>query len=100
MLSLRPQAQYVALQTARHRERSAEFRTRYAQRAGVEGTLSQGVRAFGLRRSRYVGLRKTHLQHVFTAMAMNWARVGAWLADTPLTPTRSSAFARLAVRSG
>ncbi len=100
MLSLRPQAQYLALQIARHRERSAEFRTRYAQRAGVEGTLSQGVRAFGLRRSRYVGLRKTHLQHVFTAMAMNWARVGAWLADTPLTPTRSSAFARLAVRSG
>jgi transposase len=24
-------------------------------RAGIEGTLSQGVRAFGMRRSRYVG---------------------------------------------
>jgi len=31
--------------------------------AGVEGTISQAVRGFGLRRSRYVGQAKTHLKH-------------------------------------
>ena len=32
-------------------------------RAGVEGSLSQGVRIAGLRQARYIGLAKTHLQH-------------------------------------
>jgi transposase len=31
-------------------------------RAGIEGTLSEGIRAHGLRRARYIGLAKTHLQ--------------------------------------
>ena len=46
---------------------SAEGKAQYAQRAGIEGTLSQGVRAFGLRRTRYWGVAKTHLQHVAIA---------------------------------
>jgi transposase len=31
----------------------------YAAHAGIEGTLSQRVRAFGLRQARYIGLAKT-----------------------------------------
>jgi transposase len=31
------------------------FKAPYKQRAGIEGTISHGVRAFGLRRSRYLG---------------------------------------------
>jgi transposase len=50
----------------------------YAKRAGIEGTISQGVRRSGLRRSRY--LAKTHLGHIFTAAAINLLRVGEWLA--------------------
>jgi transposase len=65
------------------------------RRAGVEGTLSQGVRAFGLRRSRYLGLAKTHLQHVITAGAMNLARLAAWFTGDPPEETRTSRFARL-----
>ncbi|WP_151756816.1 transposase [Dictyobacter vulcani] len=38
------------------------FQPRYALRAGIEATISQGVRTFDLRRSRYVGLPKTHVQ--------------------------------------
>jgi len=39
--------------------------------AGVEGTLSQGVNAFGLRRSRYRSfLAKTHLQQVLSSVAI------------------------------
>ena len=61
----------------------------------VEGTLSQGVRAFGLRRSRYLGLAKTHLQHMITAGAMNLARLAAWFTGVPPEETRTSRFARL-----
>jgi transposase len=54
-LTVRPQEQYLALQAARERESSEEFQREYARRAGVEGTISQGVRTCGLRRARYVG---------------------------------------------
>src|SRR4051812_6430255 len=64
-------------------------------RAGIEGTLSQAVRTLHLRRARYIGLAKVHLQHVLTAAALNLARVAAWLAGTPLARTRHSAFVRL-----
>lgn len=63
LLKLRPQAQYQALQTARERQLSAEFKQRYPQRAGVEGTLSQACVRFDLRRSRYIGKR----ENTFTA---------------------------------
>ena len=68
----------------------------YAQRQGIEGTISQGVRAFGLRRARYRGLAKTGLQNVATAAAINLDRLAAWLAGRPLAPTRTSRFAALA----
>ena len=63
----------------------------YALRQRIEATISQGVRAFGLRRSRYPGLTKTHLQHVGTAVAINLVRVVAWLDGDELAPTRVSA---------
>jgi transposase len=68
----------------------------YAQRQGVEGTISQGVRAFGLRRARYRGLAKTALQHLAIAAAVDLDRIAAWLAGRPLAPTRTSRFAALA----
>jgi transposase len=51
-LTLRPHEQYLALQAARSREGSEEFQAEYARRAGIEGTISEGVRAHGLRRAR------------------------------------------------
>ncbi len=62
---------------------------------GIEGTLSQGIRAFEMRRSRYIGQAKTHLQNVLTATAMNVVRTSVWLAETPRATTRQSAFVRL-----
>jgi transposase len=67
----------------------------YVRRAGVEGTLSQGVRAFDLRHARYLGLAKTHLQKLLTATVMNITRDLHWLAGDRPTQTRSSAFAKL-----
>jgi transposase len=99
-LTLRPQRQYEALQAARKRQETSEFRQLYAKRAGVEGTLSQGIRGFGLRHCRYIGLSKTHLQHIFTAMAMNSVRSVAWIHEVPHAKTRTSRFAALRVSTG
>jgi transposase len=95
-LRLPPQDQYEALTAARAWYASEEGIERYKQRAGVEGTLSQGVRTFGLRRTRYWGLPKTHLQHVATAAAINIDRIVAWLDERPRAQTRTSRFAALA----
>jgi transposase len=94
-VTLKPDAEYRALQAARGRQTTAAFAGEYARRAGIEGTISQGVRAFGLRRCRYVGHAKTHLQHLLTAAALNFARVADWIADHSPATTRRSAFEKL-----
>lgn len=94
-LTVRPEAEYRALQAARARERSEAFRELLACRAGVEGTHTQAIRRCGVRRCRYVGTAKTHLQHLLTGAALNFVRVAAWLAATPRARTRESAFLRV-----
>ncbi len=94
-ITLPVEERYRALLAARARETTEEYQTLYPRRAGIEGTLSQGIRAFDLRRSRYVGLIKTHLQHLVIAAAINFVRVGQWLHEIPLAKTRQSSFVRL-----
>jgi len=95
-IALRPKEQHEAIQAARNRQTTKGFQERYAKRSGIEGTISQGVRAFDLRTSRYIGLKKTHLQHVLTATAMNVRRLFQWkMEDTPFKH-RISRFAALA----
>lgn len=96
-LTFRPQKQHLALQAARERQATAAFQERYRMRAGVEGAISQGVRTFGLRHTRYVGEAKTRLQHIATAAAMNLTRLGAWLNGVPKARTRQSRFAALPI---
>jgi transposase len=97
-LTVKPQVYHEALQVARQRQETPEFKALYALRAGVESTLSQAVRRFDLRQSRYIGLVRTHLQQVLTATAMNIVRVIAWLRGKPLGDKKRPAghFARLA----
>ncbi len=94
-LTVRPQAQHEAIQAARQRQETSEFKAQYAQRAGIEGTHSQGVRRCGLRRTRYTGLAKTRLQHLITAVALNVIRLGEWWLGTPQAKTRCSPFTAL-----
>jgi transposase len=94
-ITIRPKEQYEALKERRQYELTPEYAAEYARRAGIEGTTSQGVRRCGLRRSRYLGLAKTHLGHVLTAAAVNFLRVADWLADVPRARTRRSTFATL-----
>jgi transposase len=96
-LPLRPQ--YLALVTARERQTTESFKQEYAVRSGVEGTVSQAVFSMGMRRTRYRGLAKTHLQHIATAAAINLQRALDWLLETPRSQTRKSHFARLALVS-
>jgi transposase len=97
-LTVRPQAHHEAIQAARQRQETAEFTAQYALRAGVESSLSQGIRRFDLRQSRYLGLARTHLQQLLNATAMNVVRVIAWLRGEPLGERRRKPghFARLA----
>ena len=77
-----------ALQAARQRQETPQFTAQYALRSGVESSLSQGIRRFDLRRSRYIGLARTHLRQLLTATAMNMVRVIAWLWGEPLGECR------------
>jgi transposase len=94
-ITIRPEQQHKALLAARQRTTTDTFDQLYAARAGIEGTLSQAIRVTGLRRARYIGLAKTHLQHIFSAAAMNITRIMRWLDEQPVAQTRTSAFARI-----
>ena len=96
MLAIHPdQEQHQALQKARLRQKAPDFKQKYAKRAGIEGTISQGVRGFDLRHARYRGLSKTRLQHLFVAASLNMVRMGAWLMQQPHAQTRRSRFKKL-----
>jgi adenine-specific DNA glycosylase len=95
-LKLPPREQHAALREMRAYIGSEEGRRVYAKRAGIEGTISQGVRSFGLRRARYRGEAKAHLQHVATAVAMNLDRIDGWQEGEPRAGTRTSQLVRLA----
>jgi transposase len=95
IIGLQAREHHEALQAARRGQETEEFRSRYAARAGIEGTHEQAIRRCGLRRCRYIGEAKAHLQHVLTAAAVNVVRLSEWWAGTPLAWTRCSRFAAL-----
>ncbi len=78
ILFLLSQREHEALQSARERQQTDAFREEYALRAGVESLMSQGMRAFELRKARYIGCARTHLQHILIAVAINIVRLVAW----------------------
>jgi transposase len=98
-LTLQPKEEHEAIQFARKRQRTEEFASLYSHRGGIEGTVSQGVRAFGLGQARYRSLKKTHFQELATATAVNVGRIANWLNEIPTAPTRRSRLAALAQAS-
>lgn len=75
-LTLHP---YRAVLLARRAEAETRaFREQLQLRAGIEGTLSELVRAHGLRQARYRGLVKLRLQGYFTALAVDLKRLARW----------------------
>ncbi len=94
-ITIRAREDFHALQAARQRETTPAFATAYTRRAGIEGTLSRGLRICHLRQTRYVGAAKTHLGHVLFAAGLNLLRLGEWFSDCPRAKTRRSPFATL-----
>lgn len=94
-LSIRPRPVHHAVAAARARQTTTGFKATYRLRAGVESTIRQAVAVTGTRRSRYRGLAKTHLQHVYSAIGLNLIRLDAYFNGLPLDRTRTSHLARL-----
>jgi transposase len=90
-----PRPLYEAQAATREKLSTENGRREYQNRAGIEGTLSQGVRRGSLRRSRYRGLQKTHLQEIAVATGINLLRTIIFLNDQPIAKTRTSRFAKL-----
>ena len=99
-LTVRPQAEHEAIQARRQYQETDAFRQAYAVRAGVEGVISQAAHTLGLRRARYRGLAKTHLQNVATATAVNLRRAVDWLLEKPTATTRTTRSVSSGCRSG
>ena len=95
-VTIYPQPAYDALQSARKRQHTEAFWQQYAPRSGIEGTMAQGNARADLRHARFIGLAKTQLQHVCTALGLNVLRLGAWFAEAKPHTTQHSAFAALA----
>ena len=93
---VRPKAEHEALQNMREQQKTEQWKERYNKRAGIEGTLARGIQVLGLRYTRYIGLAKTHLQHVLSAVALNVACLVSWLNGEPIPKVRVSRFAALA----
>ncbi|MGP3912996.1 transposase [Nonomuraea sp. 10N515B] len=94
-LTIRARPLQEALDQARADQTSNDWQDKYKLRAGVEGTMRQAVAVAGVRRARYRGLAKVHLEHVFSAVALNLIRLDAWWNGHPLDRTRIGHLARL-----
>jgi Transposase DDE domain len=94
-LTVPPRELHQAQTTARTEQNTTGWQARYAIRAGIEGTIHQAVTVTGTRRARYRGLHKTHLEHVFSATALNLIWLDAWWNGQPLDHTRTSHLTHL-----
>ncbi len=100
ILTLSPQPIHEARERRRAEQSTSAFQQRYGLRAGIEGTISEGLRCHGMRRARYRGQPKTQLQAKAIAAAINLVRIRQMLQRTalglPPRPKRPlSPFARL-----
>ena len=73
---------------ARTEQQTPDWQTRHAVRSGVEGTVNEFAHGHGMRRCRYRGQPKAHLQHVFTAIAVNIERLSGLPPSGETSPSR------------
>jgi len=98
VLTLKPRLLHETLAAARASQDTRSWQEKYRIRAGAESTMRQAVAVTGTRRARYRGLAKTHLEHVYSAVALNVIRLDAYWAGRPLDRHRTSHLARLEQR--
>ena len=98
-LTFRPRAAHEVLRAGRAAQETDEWKALYANRAGVEGAISQTVRSQGLRVMRYRGMAQARVQSVATAAGSNVGRVFNWFEGLPRAKTRVPRFARLVLQA-
>ena len=72
---------HMTVQARRNLCKTQDYQDRMHKRSAIEGSHSELVRGYGLRKCRYKGRLKTELQSLFTATACNlrrWARRLCW----------------------
>ncbi|MFD4947867.1 transposase [Streptomyces sp. NPDC058409] len=80
----------------RTEQQTPDWKARYAVRSGVEGTINEFAHGHGMRRCRYRGQPKAHLQHVLTAIAVNIERLsGRSVTKETSSPRPPTAFQTL-----
>ncbi len=94
-LTIPPRELHDVIIRARAGQVSSDWQQDYARRARAEATISQAAAVTGIRRSRYRGHAKTHLEHVYCATALNLYRLDAYWNNTPIDRKRTSHLARL-----
>lgn len=82
-ISFLPRNLYDLQARMREEQQTPAWRHQYAMRSGVESTMCEIAVGHRLRRGRYRGQRKTHLQHVLTAVGINLERLCAWEQPPP-----------------
>jgi hypothetical protein len=98
VLTIKPRPLHDTLAAARADQDTRSWQEKYRIRAGAESTMRQAVAVTGTRRTRYRGLAKTHLEHVYSAVALNLIRLDAYWNGKPLDRHRTSHLARLEQR--
>jgi hypothetical protein len=84
-----------ALQQRRWEQGTEAFGKRMHRRNGIEGTQSELIRGYGLRRTRYRGIKKVDLQNQFIGAACNvrrWLRMLAWEIEKGAAASPASRF--------
>ncbi|PBC92957.1 DDE family transposase [Streptomyces sp. Ag82_O1-15] len=72
----------------RAEQQTPDWQARFAVRSGVEGTVNEFAHGHGMRRCRCREQPKAHLQHVFTAIAVNIERLSALPSTGEAPPSR------------
>ncbi|MGW1550850.1 IS1182 family transposase [Streptomyces sp. NPDC002346] len=76
-------------------QQDPQWQRLYASRSGVEGTMNELVNGHRMRRCRYHGVAKAHVQHVLTAIAVNIERLSTQEPeDSTYRPRSPTAFQR------
>jgi transposase len=87
--------EHEPIKLLRQEQETEAWQTLYQQRAGIEGTISQTLRVTGLRKARYSGMSKSHLQNLLSAAAVNLIRVDGWLSGVERISERLTPFQKL-----
>jgi transposase len=74
--TIRVRDNFMYLQARRDEMKTDAFKAKMRRRAGIEATISELVRGYGLRHARYRGLAKMRLQSYFSGAACN---INRWI---------------------